>query len=346
LLTAAWGNLPAQESMDGFLIRRLRSGRRLPYKAGLGAMAGFVLASFWAGMAEIKRWKPDVIHVHFAVPGGAAAWALSRLTGIPYVLTVHLGDVPGGVPEKTGRWFRWIYPFTPPVWRGAAQVVAVSEFTRQLALKHYPVPVQMIPNGVDITALNPGNIHIGEPPGLIFAGRFVPQKNLLGLVRILSRLQDLPWKCALLGDGILHKEVEDEIAALGMQDRFILPGWVTPQEVINWLARSDILFMPSLSEGLPVVGVQALSMGLALVLSRVGGCIDLVAPQQNGFLVECDDSAGFEAALRQLLSDKECLLAYRRASRELAKRFDLNKIVEDYAQIFAQIEDRQGIMVN
>ena len=68
-------------------------------------------------MKLAREWKPDLIHVHFAVPAGALAWILRRLTGIPYVLTAHLGDVPGGVPEKTGRWFRWIYPFTPPIWK-------------------------------------------------------------------------------------------------------------------------------------------------------------------------------------------------------------------------------------
>jgi len=61
------------------------------------------------------------------------------------VLTVHLGDVPKGVPDKTDRWFRWVYPFTPPIWQGAARVTAVSEYTRRLALTYYPVSPQVIP---------------------------------------------------------------------------------------------------------------------------------------------------------------------------------------------------------
>ena len=87
-------------------------------------MAGFVGASLLKGYPLLGKWRPDVMHVHFAVPAGAAGWLLNRLSGVPYVLTAHLGDVPGGVPEKTGKWFRLIFPLTPPIWRDAAAVTA------------------------------------------------------------------------------------------------------------------------------------------------------------------------------------------------------------------------------
>jgi glycosyltransferase involved in cell wall biosynthesis len=336
VLTARHGSLPAEEQHGQVRIRRLDSGRRLAYKADLRAMGGYVWRSFWDGIGIIRRWKPHLIHAHFAVPAGAAAWGLSRLTGVPYVLTAHLGDVPGGVPEKTGRWFRWIDPFTPPIWRRAAQVVAVSGYTRQLAQQRYPVPVKVIYNGVDLEALDPGEIQVHNPPRLVFAGRLAPQKNPLLLVQALAALQHLPWECVLIGDGELRPAVEEEICRCGLQERFTLTGWIDPPQVIEWYRRSDVLFMPSLSEGLPVAGVQALAMGLALVLSRVGGCVDLVQPGENGFLVESGNREGFVAALQTLLSDKDRLLAARRASRRLAEKFDLNTVVESYEQIFAQ----------
>jgi L-malate glycosyltransferase len=334
VLTAGWGDLSRQENQDGVLIHRLASGRSLPYKAGLRAMAGFVLASLWSGFDLIRRWKPDVIHVHFAVPGGAAALVLSSLTGVPYVLTAHLGDVPGGVPEKTGKWFRWIYPFTPPIWKRARQVIAVSEFTRQLAIQCYPVAIQVIPNGVDTQKLKPAIIQVGDPPRLVFAGRFAAQKNLIQLVKILSGLKDLPWNCVLVGDGPLWGDVEREIDALDLRNRFTLTGWVTPAEVQEWFTKSDILFMPSLSEGLPVVGVQALSMGLAIVAGRVGGFIDLVEQGVNGFLFDTRQPEEGMSCLRQLLSDRQCLQAARQASRQMASKFDLKEIIDQYEKVF------------
>jgi glycosyltransferase involved in cell wall biosynthesis len=343
VLTAQCGDLPAQEDQDGIQIMRLNSWRREPFRADLRAMAGYVLAAVAKGLPLIRSWKPDVIHVHFAVPAGAAAWLLSLFSGVPYVLTAHLGDVPGGVPEKTGKWFRWIFPFTPPIWKRASGVAAVSEFTRSLAVRSYPVKVQVIPNGVNLQLLDPGEIKPNRPPQIVFAGRFMPQKNPLQIVRTLAALQDLPWTCAMIGDGPLRAEVEQEIARHNLQDRFHLPGWLTPPEVIDWYRRSDILFMPSLSEGLPVVGVQALAMGLTLVLSRVGGNIDLVQPGINGDLLEPHDTQGFESALRRWLSNPKELLQARCASRDLAQRFDLQKIVDAYVQLLGEASGKDKV---
>jgi glycosyltransferase involved in cell wall biosynthesis len=337
ILTAAYADLPREQIDGGVEVVRLSSGRKQPFRAGMLAMAGYVWAAFWAGLRAIRAWKPDVLHVHFAVPGGAAVWLLSKLTGVPYVLTAHLGDVPGGTPEKTGRWFRYIFPFTPPIWRGAARVVAVSQFTRALAEQHYPVPVQVIFNGVDLRALDPGEIRVGQPPRLVFAGRFMQQKDPLQVVRALGAVRDLPWVCSMLGDGPLHPAVQAEIQRLGLAERFDLPGWVDPKDVLGCFDASDILFMPSLSEGLPVVGVQAMAKGLALLVTRVGGWADLVEEGRNGFLVAPGDEAGFAAALRRLLADPGALLAFRQSSRALAAKFDLEKIVSAYEQVLEEV---------
>lgn len=333
VLTAHLDGLPQSENADGFEVIRLRSGRTQAFKASLTAMAGYVLAATWAGLRAARAWRPDVIHVHFAVPAGPVAWLVSKLTGVPYVLTAHLGDVPGGTPEKTGGWFRWAYPFTPPIWKSAAAVIAVSEFTRQLACKHYPVEMEVIPNGVDLRALDPGPIHANEVPLIVFAGRFMGQKNPVQVVRVLSELRELPWRCAMLGDGPLRGEVEAEIERLGLRDRFTLPGWINPEEVTGWFQKADILFMPSLSEGLPVVGVQALAMGLAVVAGKVGGFIDIVEPGVNGYLVEPTQPGPAVEALRGLLQDRAALQAQREASRRLAQKFDLGEIVAQYERV-------------
>jgi len=236
--------------------------------------------------------------------------------------------VPEGAPEKTGSWFRWIFPFTRPIWRDAAKVVAVSEFTRQLALKHYPVDIEVIHNGVDLKELDPGKLEVQSPPRIIFAGRLMKQKNPLQIIKTLAKLQDIPWECVLLGDGPLREEIEEEISRHKLQDRIMLPGWVTPAEVIEWFRKSNILFMPSLSEGLPVVGVQALAMGLAMVVSNIGGFVDLVDEGKNGFLI--DDNDEYEKVLRKFLNDSEKILSYKKASRKKAEEFSLLKIIGAY----------------
>ena len=337
ILTAHLKDLPRDEMVDNIRILRLRSLRKHPYQAGFLAMGFYILAAIRAGLHLIHRWHPDIIHVHFAVPAGAAACVLSRLTGIPYVLTAHLGDIPGGVPEKTGRWFRWVFPFTIPIWHGAARIATVSNYTCSLIRRHYAVNPVVIPNGINMEMLNPERLPVHRPPVVIFAGRFMPQKNLVELVETLALVQDLPWKCIMLGDGPLLDEVKRTINTRGLDRRFSLPGWVTTDEVIGYLAQSDLLFMPSLSEGLSVVGLQALAMGLAIVASRAGGNVDLVEPGYNGFLADPDDREALSNALRSLLSNRNALQNARRASRALAPRFNIRTVVDRYETLFQEI---------
>ncbi len=337
VVTAHMQGFPKEEIDNGICLHRIPSLRREAFRADLLAMGGYVLAGLWVCYRLIKRWQPDLIHVHFAVPGGALAWMLSKMTGIPYVMTIHLGDVPGGAPQKTGAWFKWVKPLTPPIWRNAKRVIAVSEFTRQLALKHYKCEIEVIPNGVDLDRLRPTDIRVQEPPRIVFAGRLMAQKNPLQIVHTLAELKDLPWQCVLIGDGPLMPKIRQTIAELGLQERFTLPGWVTPGEVLEWFSKSDILFMPSLSEGLPVVGVKALAKGLAFVVSDIGGFVDLVDNGKNGYLVKLGDQAGLANVLRKYLLDPATLLKARRSSLDLASRFDIMTITDAYEAVFKEI---------
>lgn len=337
VLTAHMKNLPFEEHKDGIRVVRISSLRRETFGASFLTMLAYILAGLWAGLRLISLNRPDIIHTHFAVPSGALAWLLSVLTGIPYILTAHLGDVPGGVPEKTGKWFRWIEPFTHPIWKRAKKVIAVSEHTRQLALQHYPVNVQVVPNGADVKHLAPSQITVNTPPRLVFAGRFVPQKNPFAIIQVLSQLKDLNWTCSMLGDGPLFEDVKREIEKTGMSERYDLPGWVTPDTVLEHFSKSDILFMPSLSEGLPVVGVQALATGLAIVASEIGGFLDLVDSEKNGYLIDVQDIPAFSRVLRKMISNPKILLQFREASLEKSHKFDIEKVVGQYEAILQDV---------
>ena len=337
VITAHIDNLAREEVLDGCRIVRIPSLRKDPYRAGFLTMAAYVLAAIQTGLNLIHTWRPDLIHAHFAVPAGATAWSLSRLTGVPYLLTSHLGDIPGGVPEKTDRWFRWIMPFTKPIWQYAARVSAVSEYTSSLIQQNYPITPIVIPNGIQIKAVDSARLQAHRPPVIIFAGRFVPQKNLGVLVETLSMVRDLPWKCTLIGDGPLFNEIDRMITANGIADRFSLPGWIEPDEVLGYMAHSDLLFMPSLSEGLSVAGLQGLANGLAILASNAEGNRDLVAPGQNGYLVDPNDPGALSSALRNLIANPENLSAARRASLALAERFDIRRVTDRYESIFEEI---------
>lgn len=337
VLTTALNDIQTEQDPLGFSIERIHSGRREAFRADMRAMCGYVLFGFWEARKIIENWNPDLIHVHFAVPAGLIAWLLSKMYGIPYVLTAHLGDVPGGAPAKTDDWFRWIFPFTPPIWRRAARVVAVSEYTRQLALEKYPIDIDVIPNGVDTQQLIPAVLNQNDVPQIIFAGRFMEQKNPLQLVRVLAKLGDLPWDCVMCGDGPLMDVVKKEIFDNQLSTRIQLLGWIGPKDVLKEFSKSDILFMPSRSEGLPVVGVQALASGLAIVAGNSGGFVDLVIHGENGFLFDPDDTKGMQQGLQKYLEDPELLLNARMNSVSVVENFDLNAIVSSYVHLFQEV---------
>jgi len=346
VLTCAIKGHAGQETIEGIQVYRLPTGRKQAFKAGLWDMLQYDLAAVVHGLRLIRRWKPDVMHIHFAVPAGLAGRLLSLLTGIPYVLTTHLGDVPGGVPDKTDGWFRWIDPFTPGIWRKARQVVAVSQFTRRLAESRYGITIRVIPNGVDTAAYDPGKIQVHTPPRILFIGRVVQQKNPLQLVRALAGVRDLPWECVVVGDGPLMDDLRAEIAARGLENRFQLPGWLSQPEVDAWLKKSDLLFMPSFVEGMPMAGLLALSMGLAMVVSSAGGFTDLVAgedEQANGYICPALDTASFSTALRALIADPNRLLSYRQVSRARSAAFDLGTVLTQYEEVLRHaVEQREA----
>ena len=341
LLTALYENLPVMETAGNFVIERLPSKRTESFRAGFGTMASFVWKSFWRGLKVIRTWHPDLIHAHFAVPAGAVAYALSVLTRTPYIITAHGGDVPGGAPEKTGGWFRFVLPFSKPVWKHAAAIAAVSSQTRQLALKHYAADIQVIPNGIDPTAYHPGNFNTNKTPVIIYIGRFSPEKNALAVPQVLSTLKDLAWECIMLGDGPQMEEVRTLIKKHQLEQRFTLPGWVSPDDVVNFMEKSDILFMPSLRDAMPMAGLQGLAAGLAVVASEIGSIPDIVADNENGFLVTPGDLNGYAAAMKRLLDNHTLLENFRHKSSELVAKFNITEVISAYEALYRKAVERK-----
>jgi len=350
VLTAGMKHLPVECVEQGMEVRRLRALRCREDTCSVPEMAAWVAVAITAVLGEIRRWKPDVLHVHFAVPTGAVAWVASKITGVPYVLTAHLGDVPGGVPEQTGNLFRWIQPFTVPIWRGAAATTAVSSFVAGLAQRAYGadgILPRVILNGIELP--QPPLLEVHHPPRLLMVGRMSLQKNPLLAIRALALLRELPWRCTMIGDGPLLAEVREEAERLGISERVEFKGWATADEVNDSMRQADILLIPSLSEGLPMVAVEALTQGVAIVGSRIGGLADVTresdesdepgklgesGEQQNARLFDlAEGPQGMADALTPLLKDPQSLMRAREASLALAPRFDLNKVLDDYEEV-------------
>jgi glycosyltransferase involved in cell wall biosynthesis len=331
VVSAGLRHLPRKAVVDGVEVLRPESFRKREDTCSVPEMAFFLLTAFLPALHLCRTWHPHVIHAHFVVPTGALALALHWLTGIPYVLTAHLGDVPGGVPEQTDKLFRWLGPLIQPIWKNAAAVTAISGFVAELAKKNCGVSAKVILNGVSMVE-PPQNLEIKNPPRLVMVGRLSIQKNPLLAVQALSLLKDLSWQLEVIGEGPLAEPMHECVEKNGLSDRVRFLGWMAADQVSARLSASDILLMTSTSEGLPMAGIEALRHGLAIVGSRIGGLMDVIADGQNGLL--CDlTPEDFAKGLREVLGDPDQLLAMRSASLAKARDFSLPERLDNYEQV-------------
>jgi len=244
-----------------------------------------------------------------------------------------LGDVPGGVPVQTDHLFRWVKPFTVPIWRDAAEVTVPSAEIAQLVQRAYGLNAQVIPNGVELETLKPQPPKVHEPIRLVFVGRFSPQKNLPFLLGVLEKLQDLDWRLDLVGDGPLRGELEELARRGDLAARIHFHGWVAPEEATTVMRHSDLLVMPSLSEGLPLVGLQALGLGLALATSDHPSFHDIVQDDYNGFICPVTGAEPFARRLWEVLASPTRLLGMKRASLEMAPRFEAGRVARQMEEL-------------
>lgn len=340
VVSAGLRHLPSEAVVNGVTVLRPQSFRKREDTCSVPEMALYLLTAFLPAWKLCRTWRPDVIHAHFVVPTGALAFALHVLTGIPYVLTAHLGDVPGGVPEQTDSLFRVLGPFIQPIWKNAASVTAVSGFVAGLAAKNCGVPAKVILNGVPMIP-PPATLQAGKPPCLLMVGRLSIQKNPLLAIQALQLVQDLPWCFEVIGEGPLSEPMRDLVRSCVLEDRVTFSGWLAGDEVSKRLSMADVLLMTSTSEGLPMAGIEALRHGLAIVGSRIGGLSDVIDDGVNGLFCDLTPQA-FAGNLRSLLGNSDALVRMRQASLAKALDFNLPDRVRDYEALLGDVASKRG----
>jgi glycosyltransferase involved in cell wall biosynthesis len=195
----------------------------------------------------------------------AGAWLGKRN---PMILVVH-GD--------NERYYRQIERYGP----AASAIVSISHRidgrVREIALGTAPY-LTCIPIGIALGSQGPIKANESSAPiRLIWIGRMDEgHKRMSDLLLIATRLCSLcvDFKMTLVGDGPSRVLLERSLAAANLGDRVSIHGWASPSTVRTMLERSDVLLLPSKYEGLPVVMLEALAAGCAVVASRVSGVED------------------------------------------------------------------------
>jgi glycosyltransferase involved in cell wall biosynthesis len=166
-------------------------------------------------------------------------------------------------------------------------------------------------------------------------GRLSIQKNPLLAVKALALIKEKEWLFEVIGHGPLDRAIRELAEQMDVGERVTLHGWIPSTQVAQLMAQADILLLTSLHEGLPLVAIEALQYGLAIVGSQIPGLQDIVEEGENGFLCELSPES-FAQKLGALLSDPRTLERMRRASYQKAGEFDLEKTVTAYEGVLSE----------
>lgn len=301
---------------------------------------------------ETRRLKPDVLQAHWYLPGGFIAAVVSRLTGVPLVVTLHGSDV--FVAEK-GFPYSWMTAF---VARTAARLTSCSpelrdricrlgfprERSHVIPYAADPALLEGAPPAAEVAALRARLLGEGGTTLLLALGRLVHKKGFEFLLRALPAVLDVHpgLRLCLAGEGDLEGDLRRLRAELGLEGAVVFAGRLLRDQVALHMAACDLFAMPSIRDsvgnidGLPNVILEAMAAGKPVVATNVAGIPLAVRPGVSGWLVPEKDPPAIAAALLQALGDeRERLRLGGGARRIVVEELNWPTIAARYETVFA-----------
>ncbi len=285
----------------------------------------------------------DLIHAHYAVPHATSAWMAREMVGregFSVVTTLHGTDITlvGQDPS-----YQSITQFSIQKSDG---ITAVSEYLRQETVEHFDVPasrIEVIPNFVDLNFYK-RDAHPCHRARLSQEGErivmhisnFRPVKRVDDAVRVFARIaRALPARLVLIGDGPERGRVQQTAEEEGVAERVTFLG--KQESVAEILSCADLFLLPSASESFGLVALEAMSCGVPVVATRVGGVPEVVPEGEAGYLADVGDVDLMAARGIEILSDRETWRAMSAAARASAERYSAERVVPMYERYYAKI---------
>jgi glycosyltransferase involved in cell wall biosynthesis len=171
---------------------------------------------------------------------------------------------------------------------------------------------------------------------LLFVGTLIERKGLADLLEALARprVRALPWHLQIVGEGDQNRWA-NLVATHGLRDRVNFVGWVSSAGVHRLLERSDVLVLPSLNEGLPMVILEAMAHARPVIATSVGSVCDAVEDRVTGLLVPPSSPDALANALEQIIVEKELRVKLGVAGCQLvAERFTIARLNGQLEELF------------
>jgi glycosyltransferase involved in cell wall biosynthesis len=275
----------------------------------------------------LRTTKADLLHTHTQVVPNVLGRLAARAAGVPVISHLHIENHFRAQPLA-----RYAYrSLDNATSRLCERIVAVSESTRDALLAQgYPSRrVEVVPNGVDLDdGAAPSSRGLREEfrldpaaPVVAHVARLAEVKGQRTTIEALPALEGV--NAVFVGrdlefEGAYQGQLEQLAERLGVADRVVFAGYV--RDVDRRYAEFDVVVLPSLAEGLPLVLLEALAHARPVIATPVGGTPELVVNGETGLLVPPGDSKALAEAVRRLLDDPGLGRRLGEAGRELVRR--------------------------
>jgi len=320
---------------------------------------GFRHTLFFVRVLWHARHAQGILTLNAVSAGVPAAWA-SRLTGTPLIVKI-VGDYAWEIAIQTGRTFLMINEFQKSPKSGrirrldrlqrwvccrAKRIIVPSKYLSDL-VEGWGVPqeqISVIYNGVALKPVSASKEearrHIGVSGNIIVtAGRLVPWKGFRMLIKLMPQLLQVNqfFRLVIVGDGPDMAMLQSVVRNLGLERKVYVVGRQISAEMAWYLAAADMFVLNTGYEGFSHQVLEAMSAGVPVITTSVGGNREIVVQGQNGFLVRYNDEFNLVEAIKTLWRQAELRDHLIANGRHTVAAFSIDKMFAGTIRVLNEV---------
>jgi len=334
LVTMGYRGLPATQDIEGVNVQRISKTRLRISTCSSIEMIPYVLLAPLHLVRKYRARNYVVNHTHFIFPGGIISYVLKRMTGLHYVITAHGSDVPNYNPNR----FRLMHRVLRPLWRkvvaDADLILCPSKSIEDLIKAAAPLArTHIIPNAIDIDKFKPRE---KNPRSLLVVTRMFERKGVQYTLRALAQMQG-QFDVNIVGDGPYLPTLKSLAKELGVDARFWGHVDNDSQQLKDLYETAAIFVFTSEAENFPIVLLEAMIAGAAVITSRGTGCAEVAA--DAGLLVPVRDPQAIKQALTRLVQNPELARQLGIAARErVIAHFGWDGVIDRHLEVYSRFK--------
>ena len=320
----------------------------------------YIISGFFKCIGICRKFRPDVIHAHWPFPHAYIALGAAKLFRIPLVLNFH------GAELLLIRKKKWVKPLLKFAIGQAQAVFANSSFTAGKIKALRNVDVEWSPYGTTLETKDErretGEIS-AEPTQaphpvngkfkILFVGRHIERKGICYLIEAAKYLPRDQFEIRIVGVGDLTDKLKAQAAEVSTAPdsaNIVFTGKLSPEALANEYRTANVFTLPAIvdskgdTEGLGVVLIEAMELGLPVVASNVGGIPDVVVDGVSGILVPEKNPEALASAYKRLAAEPELQKQLLEGARKrIDECFNWSKIVERQIAVYEKIKSKKKL---